>query len=104
MGEAETPHLRAGINRRSQARAAPGRGRAELDADAALLTDGDSTLHRSGVEFGQQRLVGLDLVFARLGLRKSATASEVAQDAPVEARGDQGDVLVGERFGTLEAG
>jgi len=31
-----------------------------------------------------------------------ARASEAAQDAPVQARGDFDDVLVGERLGTLE--
>jgi len=73
-----------------------------LDAGAALLTDGDPTLHRGGVGFGQQRLVGLDLVIVRLDLGKSAAASEVTQDATVQARGDLDDVLVGERLGALE--
>lgn len=41
-----------------------------LDAGAALLTDGDPTLHRCGVERGEQRLVGLDLVFVVLGERR----------------------------------
>jgi hypothetical protein len=73
-----------------------------LDAGAALFTDGHPTLHRGGAELREQLLVGLELLFGVLGLRKAAATREVAQDASMEARGELDDVLVGERGGPPE--